>query len=100
MNCEKRKDNFIISYKDNMHNKQFSLHVSPLKVMVKAKRQPPMYTAVPTSTDVLFCFCSCFPVVPRNNGNNNVLVTDLDIELGNTEEELKDDPGAVHVFHI
>ncbi|XP_060729035.1 nephronectin a isoform X8 [Tachysurus vachellii] len=32
--------------------------------------------------------------IPRNNGNNNVLVTDLDIELGNTEEELKDDPEA------
>ncbi|XP_058241552.1 nephronectin a isoform X1 [Hemibagrus wyckioides] len=32
--------------------------------------------------------------IPRNNGNNNVLVTDLDIELGNTEDELKDDPEA------
>ncbi|XP_053477955.1 nephronectin a isoform X5 [Ictalurus furcatus] len=32
--------------------------------------------------------------IPRNNGDNNVLGTDLDIELGNTEEELKDDPEA------
>ncbi|TSK22509.1 Nephronectin [Bagarius yarrelli] len=32
--------------------------------------------------------------IPRNNGENNVLVTDLDIELGNTDEEQKDDPEA------
>ncbi|XP_046725012.1 nephronectin a isoform X5 [Silurus meridionalis] len=32
--------------------------------------------------------------IPRNNGDNNVLGTDLDIELGNTEDELKDDPEA------
>ncbi|KAM9477068.1 nephronectin a isoform 2-T2 [Clarias gariepinus] len=30
--------------------------------------------------------------IPRNNGNNNVLGIDLDIELGNTEDELKDEP--------
>lgn len=34
-----------------------------------------------------------FPLVPRNHGQNNVLGIDLDIELGNTEEEFKDDPG-------
>lgn len=41
-------------------------------------------------------FLFLFPVVPKNNGHNNVLGTNLDIELGNTEEELKDDPGTVH----
>lgn len=34
-----------------------------------------------------------FPLVPRNHGQNNVFGIDLDIELGNTEEEFKDDPG-------
>ncbi|XP_076831028.1 nephronectin a isoform X2 [Brachyhypopomus gauderio] len=32
--------------------------------------------------------------IPRNHGQNNVLGVDLDIELGNTEEELSDDPEA------
>ncbi|KAI5616873.1 nephronectin isoform X1 [Silurus asotus] len=35
--------------------------------------------------------------IPRNNGDNNVLGTDLDIELGNTEDELKDDPGGKYL---
>ncbi|TRY66213.1 hypothetical protein DNTS_006058 [Danionella cerebrum] len=30
--------------------------------------------------------------IPRNHGQNNALGIDFDIELGNTEEELKDDP--------
>ncbi|KAA0721983.1 Nephronectin Preosteoblast EGF-like repeat protein with MAM domain [Triplophysa tibetana] len=32
--------------------------------------------------------------VPRNHGQNNVFGIDIDIELGNTEEEVKDDPGG------
>ncbi|XP_051994144.1 nephronectin-like isoform X1 [Xyrauchen texanus] len=32
--------------------------------------------------------------IPRNHGQNNVLGIDLDIELGNTEEELKDEPDS------
>ncbi|XP_035387412.1 nephronectin a isoform X2 [Electrophorus electricus] len=32
--------------------------------------------------------------IPRNHGQNNVFGVDLDIELGNTEEELRDDPEA------
>lgn len=39
------------------------------------------------------CFLFFPLLVPRNHGQNNVLDIDLDIELGNTEEELKDDPG-------
>ncbi|XP_016124784.1 nephronectin a isoform X1 [Sinocyclocheilus grahami] len=35
--------------------------------------------------------------IPRNHGQNNVLGIDLDIELGNTEEELKDDPETEHL---
>lgn len=31
--------------------------------------------------------------VPRNHGNNAVLGVDFDIELGNTADEAKDDPG-------
>ncbi|XP_057188223.1 nephronectin a isoform X4 [Triplophysa rosa] len=32
--------------------------------------------------------------IPRNHGQNNVFGIDLDIELGNTEEEAKDDPDS------
>ncbi|XP_029114797.1 nephronectin a isoform X2 [Scleropages formosus] len=32
--------------------------------------------------------------IPRNPGQNNVLTIDYDIELGNTADELKDDPDA------
>ncbi|KAG7461774.1 hypothetical protein MATL_G00194660 [Megalops atlanticus] len=32
--------------------------------------------------------------IPRNHGQNNVLGIDLDIELGNTADEAKDDSGA------
>ncbi|XP_066535071.1 nephronectin a isoform X6 [Hoplias malabaricus] len=32
--------------------------------------------------------------IPRNHGQNNVLGIDFDIELGNTEDEVNDDPGA------
>ncbi|KAL4640470.1 nephronectin isoform X3 [Arapaima gigas] len=32
--------------------------------------------------------------IPRNTGQNSVLTVDYDIELGNTAEELKDDPDA------
>ncbi|KTG46951.1 hypothetical protein cypCar_00001355, partial [Cyprinus carpio] len=35
--------------------------------------------------------------IPRNHGQNNVLGIDLDVELGNTEEELKDDPETGHL---
>lgn len=31
--------------------------------------------------------------VPRNHGHNTVLDIDFDIELGNTADEAKDDPG-------
>lgn len=34
-----------------------------------------------------------FSLVPRNDGQNNMFGIDIDIELGNTEEEVKDDPG-------
>lgn len=33
--------------------------------------------------------------VPRNNGQNTVLDTDFDIELGNTADEASDDPGKM-----
>nr|XP_055060502.1 nephronectin a isoform X3 [Misgurnus anguillicaudatus] len=35
--------------------------------------------------------------IPRNHDRNNVFSIDLDIELGNTEEELKDDPDSGHL---
>lgn len=36
--------------------------------------------------------------VPRNNGHNTVLDTDFDIELGNTADEAKDDPGKHNMY--
>lgn len=36
--------------------------------------------------------------VPRNHDHNTVLGIDFDIELGNTADEAKDDPGKYNTF--
>lgn len=41
---------------------------------------------------------SPFSSVPRNHGHNTVLGIDFDIELGNTADEAKDDPGKHNTF--
>lgn len=44
------------------------------------------------------CFSVSFLSVPRNPSGNTVLDIDFDIELGNTADEAKDDPGKQNTF--